>query len=147
MSVAQNRSEKLRPLERRVYKYKNPKMNFFCPLCRSERALVYSYRLSWINYVQIAVATTFLMWVLYPIMEEKSFFIFFVSWGILEFGMRLAYRRQIPCPYCGFDAAWYKQDVRVARRLVNEFWGRDIDDTPLLRPESTSTEKEKASPA
>ncbi len=127
--IDKDKKEKFRPLEKRVYKFKNSKVNFFCPLCRSERALVYSYKLTAKNYIQIFMVTVFAMLFLYPVIEEKSFFVlvFFMAWGLLEFGVRLTYRRQIPCPYCGFDASWYKQDIKVARKLVHEFWGRDGD--------------------
>ena len=30
--------------------------------------------------------------------------------------------KQISCPHCGFDATWYKRDVKVARQLVKDFW-------------------------
>ena len=42
-----------RPLESRVYKYKNPATSFFCPLCRTERAVTTSPRLTLKNYLQI----------------------------------------------------------------------------------------------
>ena len=31
-------------------------------------------------------------------------------------------KSEIPCPYCGFDASWYKKDVKIARKKVQEFW-------------------------
>ena len=34
---------------------------------------------------------------------------------------------ELPCPHCGFDATWYKRDVKVARRQVLDFWNRSED--------------------
>ena len=39
----------------------------------------------------------------------------------------MSYRKEIPCPHCGFDASWYKKDVKIARRLVKEFWDKQED--------------------
>jgi hypothetical protein len=49
-------------------------------------------------------------------------FIFFPLWMGFEWVRRALFSRGIPCPHCGFDASWYKRDVKVARRLVSDFW-------------------------
>ncbi len=51
-----------------------------------------------------------------------SFIFFFITWAIFELVVRSNFQKQIPCPYCGFNASWYKRDVKVARALVQEFW-------------------------
>lgn len=58
----------------------------------------------------------------YPYAGGKSLPIFFVFWAVFDIGIRLRFKREIPCPHCGFDATWYKRDVKVARRKVKEFW-------------------------
>ena len=35
---------------------------------------------------------------------------------------KLLYRKEIACPYCGFDATWYRRDVKKANELVKDFW-------------------------
>ncbi len=59
---------------------------------------------------------------LFPLMGFNSFFIFFVIWAVFELAIRTDFKKQVPCPHCGFDATWYKKDVRVARQVVKDFW-------------------------
>ncbi len=54
----------------------------------------------------------------------KGGFIFFLVWAVFEGQVRIAYRREIPCPHCGLDASWYQRDVKVTRRLIREFWDK-----------------------
>jgi len=115
-------SMKLRPLEKRVYRYKNPSKTFFFPLCRTERAVTISPRLTNKNYAQILLTSIVFSALLYPLMEVRSFFVFFVVWAIFELAVRSDFKKQVPCPHCGFDATWYKKDVKVARQLVKDFW-------------------------
>ncbi len=110
------------PLENRIFKYKNPSMEFYCPLCSTKRAFTSTPRMSVKNYFQCFLTTVFLMACLWPLMEIKSFFIFFFVWAIFEAGVRMNFRKEIPCPHCGFDASWYKRDVKMARKIVGDFW-------------------------
>jgi predicted RNA-binding Zn-ribbon protein involved in translation (DUF1610 family) len=111
-----------KPLVSRVYKYKNQASTFFCPLCRSERGISISPRLTKKNYIQILLTSIVLGSFLFPFIGVKSFVIFFVSWGVFELAVRSDYKKQIACPHCGFDATWYKRDVKVARQIVKDFW-------------------------
>jgi len=118
----QHNENLLSPLERRIFKAKNPSMTFLCPLCRTERAFHYRPRLSVLNYGQIVLLTVATIWLTFPIFQWKSFFFFFIYWTVFEAMVRLLFRKEIPCPHCGFDASWYKRDVKVARKKVEEFW-------------------------
>ncbi|MBC7539054.1 MAG: hypothetical protein H7281_09550 [Bacteriovorax sp.] len=111
-----------KPLVSRVYKYKNQASTFFCPLCRSERGISISPRLTKKNYLQILLTSIVLGSCLFPFIGAKSFVIFFLSWGVFELAVRSDYKKQIACPHCGFDATWYKRDVKVARQIVKDFW-------------------------
>ncbi len=106
----------------RTYKVKNPAITFFCPLCRTERGMIYTPDLSPKNYAQIAIISVIVMALFYPLMEVKVFFLAFVVWGIFEAVKKVLFRREVTCPHCGFDATWYKKDVRVAKRMVKNFW-------------------------
>lgn len=97
-------------------------MRFFCPLCGTERAFSYRPRLSQKNYLQVFVTGLFLSVVTFPLLKAAAFFSIFVAWGVAEFAVRTLFRKEIPCPHCGFDASWYKRDVKVARKKVKEFW-------------------------
>jgi hypothetical protein len=130
-----------RPLENRVYKYKNSGHQFFCPLCRTERGISISPRLTKKNYVQILLTSIVLGSMLYPLMGVKCFFIFFVAWTIFELAVRTNYKKQVACPHCGFDATSYKRDVRVARQQVKDFWAQksglnDLKSQPTAKQSS-----------
>jgi len=109
-------------LEKRIYKYKNPAKVFFCPLCRTERALTLSAKLSPKNYLQIFLTSLCLGGLLYPLMQVRSFFVFFIVWAVFELVVRTKVKKEVPCPHCGFDATLYKRDVRIARHAVKDFW-------------------------
>lgn len=106
----------------RFYRVKNPKKHFLCALCSAPRQLKYSKHLSYLNYAQIVILAAFSSWALFPIMGAKSFTLIFPIWLLMEIGNKILYRRDIPCPYCGFDATWYRRDVTVANKMVKDFW-------------------------
>lgn len=110
------------PLETRTFKYKNPHMEFYCPLCGTQRAIIAKPHLSAMNYLQISLITLAISACLYPFMELKGIFSFFLVWALFEGALRLNFRKEVPCPHCGFDASWYKKDVKVAREKVDQFW-------------------------
>ncbi len=119
-------------MDRRVYKFKKPVMNFFCPLCRSERFFIYNARPTMTNYLQITMFGIFMMVMTYKFLGLMSVVFFFLGWGGFELCLRILHKREIPCPYCGFDATWYKRDVRVAKKLVKDFWENGaLVDAPL----------------
>jgi hypothetical protein len=108
--------------EAQFYKVKNPSREFLCALCESPRQMKYSRTLSPKNYFQIFVLSLTMAWPLFAIMSYKVVYIFFINWCLFEITNKILYRREIPCPHCGFDATWYRRDVKVAKRIVNEFW-------------------------
>lgn len=110
------------PLVPRVFRYKNPSLTFFCPLCRSERSLLYPSKLTKKNYLQISTISLVLMVTTYPFMKERCLVWFFIVWVAFEGWLKVLFRHQVPCPHCGFDATWYKKDVKVARAQVKDFW-------------------------
>jgi hypothetical protein len=113
-----------KPLENRVYKYKNKKRNFFCPLCRTERNVDASPRMTTKNHIQIVLTSVVLGSLLYPVIGVESFVVFFLVLGLFELAIRSDFKKQVPCPHCGFDATWYKKDVKVARQKVADFWAQ-----------------------
>ena len=105
----------------RFYKVKNPRKHFLCALCRAPRQMKYSKNLNWKNYLQLTILTAFISTLLYPFMGIKGVFVCLFMWPIVEMTNKLLYRKEIPCPYCGFDATWYRRDVKVAKRKVENF--------------------------
>jgi len=117
-------SSEYSPLEERVYCYKEPFKNFYCPLCGTKRSIVNNYRLTGKNFIQILLITVMINLLIFPVTGFKGAFFIFLVWGGFEFIKRSLFKKEIPCPHCGFDASWYKKDVKVARKLVQEYWDR-----------------------
>ena len=61
-------------------------------------------------------------------MKAKVVFLFFPVWLAFELGNKLLYRKELPCPYCGFDPSWYRRDVTVAKKMVQNFWQTNYPD-------------------
>lgn len=127
------------PLVSRVFKYKNKSRNFFCPLCRTERNVNASPRLTTKNHIQIILTSIVLGAMLYPFFGVESFIVFFVLRGGFELAIRSDFKKQMPCPHCGFDATLYKRDVRVARQKVAEFWAQKQTVTSSISDSAAKT--------
>jgi hypothetical protein len=110
---------------------KNPK-ECFCALCRSPRKLRYSRFLSKMNYLQIIFISAATAGILYPLIGFKGIVCLPVIWALFESIHKSLYRKELVCPFCGFDPKWYKKDVKLARQKVEEFL-RENPETPILR--------------
>jgi hypothetical protein len=71
---------------------------------------------------QILLISSIAMLIGYPFWGVKVAVVIPIIWGLFEAAHKLLFRKEIPCPYCGFDATWYKRDVKLARKAVKEFW-------------------------
>ncbi len=121
--------DKVSPLQTgRFYKVKHPRRKFLCALCSAPRQMRFSKNLNAIHFVQVLIVTAFLGWLLFPIMEAKVMTLIVPVWMIFELINKTLYRRELPCPYCGFDATWYRKDVKVANRLVKDYWQKNFPD-------------------
>lgn len=107
---------------KKFYRVKQPSREFLCALCSAPRQMRYSKFLSVKNYLQVILLTATLSYFLFPLMKAKVVFLFFPVWLAFELGNKLLYRKELPCPYCGFDPSWYRRDVRVAKKMVQNFW-------------------------
>ncbi|MBT4792091.1 MAG: hypothetical protein HON90_11015 [Halobacteriovoraceae bacterium] len=119
----------------KFYKVKNPRKKFLCALCSAPREMKYTKNLKGITYIQILVLATFIAWLLFPFIGEKSLFVILPVWMVIEFVNKSLYRKEISCPYCGFDATWYRRDVNVANQKVKEFWSTNYPDLDKKVPE------------
>jgi hypothetical protein len=104
----------------------------FCALCRSPRELRYSRHLSRLHYGQILVLTLVFSAVTFPWLAWKGALSLPIIWAFFESIHKSLYRKDLKCPYCGFDPKWYKKDVRLARQKVEEFLKQNPD-SPILR--------------
>jgi len=108
--------------ERKFFKIKKANNSFLCALCSAPRQMRYKRSLSVKNYFQLTLLAITLTYFLYPVFGMKTVYLYFIVWLAAEITNKALYRSELPCPYCGFDATWYKRDVRVARTKVEEFW-------------------------
>jgi len=125
-------SRKLKPLENRPFRLKRPHTFFYCPLCRTERELSLTFRPTPKHYVQLGITSVFFMLLTYPFIGLRSFPCIFFFWMILELGLRVAFKKEVPCPYCGLDVTLYLKDVRVAKQKVQQFWADKKNSAPQL---------------
>lgn len=98
----------------------------------------YGKYLGKLKYLQILLISTAVSWVLFPFIGPKSVFSIFIVWSLFEFTNKLLYRKEIACPYCGFDATWYRRDVTVANQKVKDYWLNnypDLVNPPEIEPE------------
>lgn len=114
--------KKRTPLESRPYRYKKAAYRFFCPLCATERAITTNPNVTKKNHLQFLLGTVLIS---LPLIEQMQGFVvvfYFIFWGAYEAIVRAKFRKEVPCPHCGFDAAWYKRDVKETRVRVKNFW-------------------------
>lgn len=104
----------------------------FCALCRSPRKLRYSRHLSFQHYTQILVLAVVVTAGAYPWLAWKGAASLPVIWALFESIHKSLYRKDLKCPYCGFDPKWYKTDVKLARQKVEEFLKQNPE-SPVLR--------------
>ncbi len=104
----------------------------FCALCRSPRKLRYSRYLSGRHYFQILVLTVVFVACSYPWLDWKGVGALPIIWALFESVHKSLYRRDLKCPYCGFDPKWYKKDIKLARQKVEEFLKQNPE-SPILR--------------
>jgi len=124
----------------RFFKVKSPRKNIFCALCRAPRTLNKARHLNINNYLQMVVLTAFATWALFPLLAFKTLGAFFIIWAGFEFTRKTQYRKELKCPYCGFDATWYRKDVRIARKQVEEFV-KDNPQAKVFRPRDEESDK------
>ncbi len=112
----------------------------FCALCRSPRKLRYSRYLTTLHYGQIMVLALVFTAAAFPFFGWKGVGSLPLIWALFESIHKSLYRKDLTCPYCGFDPKWYKKDVKFARQKVEEFLKQNPDSPVLRRVESSSSE-------
>ena len=105
----------------------------FCALCSSPRVLRYSRHLQGIHYLQILVLTIGVTAATYTQFEWRGAMTLPLIWALFESIHKSLYRKDLKCPYCGFDPKWYKKDVKLARRKVEEFLKQNPESPILVR--------------
>jgi len=113
---------KLFKIDDRLFRTKKATLDFYCALCGVQRSMAYRARLSKKNCLQILIISFVVSCFLFPLMSYRSGFSVFFIWAIFETVTRTMFKKNIPCPHCGFDATLYKKDVREAKKAVEIFW-------------------------
>jgi hypothetical protein len=105
---------------------------YFCACCRHPRKLKYQRHLRGAHFFQILILSALVSMGLYPWFGLKSFSSVVIVWAIFEGIYKSLYRKDLVCPYCGFDPKWYKKDVKFARQKVEEFLKQNPN-SPILK--------------
>lgn len=121
-------------------KAKSHKTECFCALCRSPRVIRYSRRLQGRHYLQILTLAVVVTAATYTSFGFKGAFSLPLIWAIFEIQYKALYRKDLKCPYCGFDPTWYKKDVKLARQKVEEFLKQNPESPILARARQSSGE-------
>lgn len=103
-------------------KLKRNKKHFLCALCSSHRTMKYSKNLDLIHYLQIALLSFSFTYFSWSTLGVNSLLFSPIIWVLFEVTNKIFYRKDVPCPNCGFDATWYRRDVKIAKNKVQEFW-------------------------
>jgi hypothetical protein len=115
-------------------KKKNSSRDCFCALCRSPRKLHYSRYLSGIHYLQILTLTIVIAAIAFPWFGLKGLASLPLVWAAFESIHKSLYRKDLQCPFCGFDPKWYKKDVKLARQKVEEFLKQNPESPVFRKP-------------
>lgn len=110
----------------------NEKTECFCAHCRSPRVIRYSRRLMVRHYFQILTLGFVFTAATYDWLGVKGVFALPLIWIIFETTHKALYRKDLKCPFCGFDPTWYKKDVKLARLRVEEFLKQNPE-SPIMR--------------
>ena len=111
----------------------NEKTECFCALCRSPRVIRYSRRLMVRHYFQILTIGFVFTLATHSWLNWNGAFALPIIWITFESIHKTLYRKDLKCPYCGFDPTWYKKDVKLARRKVEEFLKQNPESPIMVR--------------
>ncbi len=111
----------------------------FCALCRTPRKLRYTRSIQARHYFQILVLTLVATASLSPWFAWKGALSLPIIWIIFDSSYKSLYRKDLKCPYCGFDPAWYKKDVKFTRQKVEEFLKANPESPVALRGRVTES--------
>jgi len=93
----------------------------------------YSRRLLSRHYFQILTLGFVFTAATYSWFEFKGAFALPLIWALFEIIHKTLYRKDLRCPHCGFDPTWYKKDVKLARRRVEDFLKQNPDSIAMAR--------------
>jgi hypothetical protein len=96
--------------------------------------LRYSRHLKARHYGQILVLSLVVAAIASPWFDWKGALSLPIIWAIFESTHKSLYRKDLRCPFCGFDATWYKKDVKFARQKVEEFLKQNPESQVIKRP-------------
>lgn len=84
------------------------------------------------NYGQILILSLVFFYLAFPWLDWKGVGALPIIWALFESIHKSLYRKDLRCPFCGFDPKWYKKDVKLARKKVEEFLQQNPN-SPVLR--------------
>ena len=121
------------------------RVNCFCAFCKTPRRVYRKRHLSLVNYIQALSLAGFFSFLFWQSLDAKALVLFFISLMIIEAGILLRRRMDIPCSNCGFDASLYIKDQAAACEKVKQYLvERQLDPNVWLGLRSPVTVSKKA---
>ncbi|OQW46863.1 MAG: hypothetical protein A4S09_02850 [Proteobacteria bacterium SG_bin7] len=102
----------------------SPVGDCYCAFCKSPRKYFIHKSLRPIHYVQAALLSTLLMYLIWSEFEARVFLIMAALLIALELGLLVRWRLYISCSKCGFDPVLYRKDPEIASKKVTQFMER-----------------------
>jgi len=125
--------EKLNPVSKAAW-------TFFCPQCRTPRALRMSASPWKLRHVfQVGLTTVVFALLASPWLSWKGIVAFVPFWMVFEAVYRLKLRNELCCRNCGLDPLLYLTDVNRARDEMMEFWKKKYQECGLEFPPAPET--------
>jgi predicted RNA-binding Zn-ribbon protein involved in translation (DUF1610 family) len=123
-------------LKKSLWREKGEKgYHFFCPQCRSKRAISVNPKSGTIKqYAQVFLTSSVFTLLAWPWLTWKGMVVFLPFWAIYEIYHRLRLRAALPCPNCGFDPYLYLVDVKKARQEIDQFWRKKFQEKGVPYP-------------
>jgi hypothetical protein len=100
--------------------FKGAEINCYCAFCRTPRKIYRKKTLSFVNFLQAALISSFLTWLFWQGLEPKGLLIFIACLSVIEMLILGRSRLAIDCPECGFDPYLYIKDQKRACDKVKE---------------------------
>ncbi|MBU6376567.1 MAG: hypothetical protein KGQ59_11265 [Bdellovibrionales bacterium] len=116
---------------------------YYCPFCSVSRSLKAPPKPGMNHFFQILLTTLMATAVLWPWFGARGLFLILPFWMIFEISYRVRVRVELRCDQCGFDPTLYLADVALARKEMEDFWKKKLENpSPNAKVASPPAESE-----
>ena len=90
----------------------------YCAFCKHRRKAYTKKRMSFLDYIYVAVMSLLAMYIFFQSFHPGFFFIFFALVFVMEMFIQFRRRVSIQCNTCGFDPVLYVKSPKLAEERV-----------------------------